>query len=154
MAQQHQLPHDYDAEAAVIGSLLLLNVFNKQLTPGAYDVPALVAQVRAILTPDDFYDPVYRRIYAGAILVDPEKLDTVSVAHAMASRNLLREGDRDIIAEAIMLTPVCCHILYYAQIVRAHADARRQIQRGADMVRRGFQAPPIIPKIQARGAQL
>ena len=121
------LPHDPDAEAAVIGSLLI-------------DGEAM-GQVRSILSADDFYRARYRMCYAACqTLYDNRKdIDPITLSDALTSAGLLEEaGGQAYLAELLDSTPTSVNVVQYARIVAERSARRKIILSGQQIIELGF----------------
>lgn len=122
------LPVNYDAEMAVIGSIVL-------------DRDAIVA-IAPWLLADDFYLPQHKAIYAAALDCYSRRVppDLITIGEV-----LRRTGDFDGIggvpglARYADAVPTAYHAEYYAQIVRDVALSRAMIEAGADIASVGYQ---------------
>ena len=124
----HRLPpHNLEAEASVLGAMLLSN--------------EAVADVVEILEPDDFYRSAHGRIYTAlrGLFARGEPVDIVSAAVALE-----RDGSLDDIGGALYLAdlanevPTPASAAYYAEIVSKAALRRRLISAAADIMERAY----------------
>ncbi len=106
-------PRDFDAEQAVLGSILL--------QPGA------AARAFAIVSADDFYWENHRDIYAAMqAIADNEPVDLVTVSHELRrQRKLEQVGGGTYLTALIGTVPTAAHVVRYANIV-AECSIRRQ----------------------------
>jgi len=121
------LPHDIEAEQAVLGALLI-------------DQDA-IAQVRDLLDPRDFYAEKHANVYRAAVdLTDRgEPIDTLTLRAQLERGGFLeRAGGIDYIAELSMMVPTAASIKHYAEIVTGHAIRRRLISAGGEIAGLGF----------------
>lgn len=121
------LPHNLDAERAVLGALLLNN--------------AIFADASRVLRPEHFYRDAHRRIYAAmvACLDRPGgAVDFVLLREALVRRGELEEvGGAVYVAQLVDGVPRTTNVRHYAGIVSDHAKARAAIQalcQGLDRV--------------------
>jgi len=121
------LPHDSEAEQAVLGALML-------------DQNA-VAAVRDLLDPTDFYAERHAHIFRAAVeLCDRgEPIDPITLRDQLQRANALqRAGGIDYVAELSVMTPTAASVRHYAEIVVEHAVRRRLIAAGGDIAALGF----------------
>lgn len=127
---ERQPPFDLDAEAGVLGSMMLL--------------PDVIDDVALLLRPDDFYDDAHRRLYGHMLAMHDAgaKVDPVLLADRLNTA-----GDYEAVGGAAFLTkifhavPNAAHATYYANIVREshlsvadhgeHRDSARGVRRDA-----------------------
>jgi replicative DNA helicase len=120
-------PYSHDAEAAVLGGILL----NNEVLPLVQDV------VKA----EDFYVDAHRRIF--------EAISTLSLAsepidHITLGNELKNRGDLDKIGGAVALANLTdsvatsANVDHYAAIVRDKAAVRRMIYAAQEVAARGF----------------
>ena len=110
-------PHSLESERIVLGALLL-------------DPDAMI-HVAAVLTPEDFYDPVYGSIYrAIRRLYDARTpIDFITVTEALRGHEQVeRLGGSAFIAELASEVPTAAHAKQYAEIVRTKS-LRRELSR-------------------------
>src|SRR6266496_4036501 len=120
-------PHDLEAEAAVIGSLLL-------------DGDGLVL-VLDFLRETDFYRATNGAMYAAAAALfrAGRKIDpTTMAAELERSGKLTSIGGRAHLHELREQTVVASNVEHYARIVRAAADKRALIKAGEASMRLGY----------------
>lgn len=106
-------PHSLDAEKGVLGSILL--------------APTCVDEVAAVLRPDEFYSPAYRRVYATAIAIH----NAGKVVDApLLVENMTAAGDFESLGGMAMLLdiadsqPTAANVAWYAATVRDRAIER------------------------------
>src|SRR5262245_22838365 len=112
-------PHNADAERTTLGALLA--------------DPDRIIDVAPLLSPDDFFDPTYRLIYAAIHrLYEARKpIDFVTVAAELKDNQRLSQiGGSAFLAELSSSVPTSSHAEHYAAIVRDKA-LHRQLQRAA-----------------------
>jgi replicative DNA helicase len=120
-------PHNEEAEASVLGAILL--------TEQALDGVLLEIGLR----PDHFYRPRHQRIFGAMIRLkekaDPEAVDALTVCDDLRSQGVLEEaGGEAYIHSLPTVVPAVGAVLDYARIVRDDAlmrgilDTTRQIQ--------------------------
>lgn len=125
--QRHQAPHNLEAEASLLGAILI-------------DSDALV-KIADIITVNDFFDSKHQRIYE-AVTTLYEKRSPIDVL--TLSDQLRGNGFLDMIGGASYLTeltnfvPTAAHVEQYADIVAQKALRRRLIKASQDMVSLGY----------------
>ena len=111
------IPQDFDAEQAVLGSILL----EREAAP----------RVFAILRPDDFYRTYHRQI-AECMLACYERrepMDLVTVSAEVRRRGWLEEiGGGEYLTALIGEVPTAAHVVRYANIVAEKAVLRSMMQ--------------------------
>jgi len=120
-------PHSDDAEAAVLGAILL-------------DSRALY-YVADLLKPEDFYHESYGNIYRACLQLSErnEPVDNVTVCNELESMGLLdKVGGYAAIANLQASVPTSANVEHYALIVARDAVKRRLIQAGYDISRLGY----------------
>ncbi|MFA4945641.1 MAG: replicative DNA helicase [Lentisphaeria bacterium] len=125
------LPHDPDAEMAVLGSMLL-------------DPKDAIPTAAAKLSfPNSFFNPAHQTIFNTLAKLRDTKIgdciDLLATANALKSEGALEKvGDRAYLAHLMSMVPSAANVELYAQIVYDHALLRRLIQTGADIAARAF----------------
>ncbi|MFO0904193.1 MAG: replicative DNA helicase [Pirellulales bacterium] len=122
-----QPPFDLDAEAGVLGSMMLL--------------PDVIDDVALILRPDDFYDDAHRRLFTQMLAMHDAgaKVDPVLLADRLNTA-----GEYELVGGAAFLTkifhavPNAAHATYYANIVRAKATFRSLITASTEILREAY----------------
>jgi replicative DNA helicase len=124
----HRLPpHNMEAEASVLGAMLLSN--------------EAVADVVEILEADDFYRSAHGRIYTAlrGLFARGEPVDIVSAAVALERDGALDDiGGRIYLADLANEVPTPASAAYYADIVSKAALRRRLISAAADIMDRAY----------------
>ena len=119
MLQTSTTPHNLDAERAVLSSIIL-------------DHDSLLAVV-PILTPDDFFDPVHRVIFAACLeLFEQRKsADFVTLNDYLSNdESVQRAGGNVFLAELGSYVQTASLIVNHAQIVREKSIGRALIKAG------------------------
>lgn len=126
------VPHDREAEQAVLGGMLL-------------SVQA-IEDVAAFLAPGDFYAPAHETIYR-AILdmygrsVGRPAIDPITVSAELTERGQLdKVGGAGYLHGLVQAVPTAANAEYYAEIVQDRATLRRVIAAGMRMVQMGHAA--------------
>lgn len=127
MPTRNQAPHNPEAEASLLGAVLI-------------DSDALV-KIADIITVHDFFEAKHQRIYE-AILQLYDKRSPIDVL--TLSDQLRANGFLDMIGGAAYLTeltnfvPTAAHVEQYAEIVAQKALRRRLIKASQEMVSLGY----------------
>lgn len=118
-------PHDANAEAAVLGAVLLRN--------DALDLVELRA--------DDFYDPRHREVFAAmrALQAKHRPIDPVTLeGELMRCEKLLAIGGLSFLSELLDSVPTADNIGHYAEAVADASLKRRVIVQASEVAARGF----------------
>lgn len=118
-------PSDQEAEQAVLGSVMI--------------DPAQLPAVSKIIGADDFYAPQHRKIWSamGALASRGEPVDARLLCDELKRRGDLDEVGVGYLEEVVESVPAASNAIYYAGVVRRHADQRRLIDVGRDVVEAG-----------------
>ena len=138
---ERQLPYDYDAEAALLGAILI-------------DAKA-IALVSNFVAPEDFHRAPHRFIYEAAIelFISSLPVDQITVARKLTEQQRLdNSGGLPYIGHLIASTPTSVNADHYARIVQETAQKRRMIDAGNRIVELGFK--PDLSSDQAISAAL
>ena len=126
-------PHSIDAEAAVLGSLLI--------NPDAY------FEVSEILTPEAFYRPGHRWLYEAiqSLSARQEPPDILAVAAELTNAGHFDEvGGLDYLSDLLNAVPTSINADIYARIVAEKATRRRLIQAASTVASAAYdEARPI-----------
>lgn len=117
------LPHDPEAEAAVLGAVL--------------QSAAALTEVGPLLTGTDFYTPAHELVWdAITTLADAgDRPDPITVADTLAHTGVLdRVGGIPALHTMVAAVPVVANVGYYARIVRETAALRRLVAAGTRIV--------------------
>ncbi len=131
------LPHDLEAEQAVIGGMLLS--------------ATVIEEVAATITPSDFYRPQHATIYTTILDLHGQsrapRIDPIILTAELDTRGDLRRiGGAPYIHQCIEAIPIAVNAPYYAGIVREYAQLRRIIEAGTRMVQIGYTAAGNVPE--------
>lgn len=122
-------PQNLDAERSVLGGVILRN-------DALNDIE--------FLSPEDFYDPKHREVFAAikALEAKSRPMDPVTLEEQLESAGKLAAvGGLSFLAELANAVPTAENIRHYAEIVRDKAMARRLIATASEIVARGFNDP-------------
>ena len=125
---ERQPPHDLDAEAAVLGGLLI-------------DGDAL-HRVLPLIKAEDFHRARNRFCFEACVSVSQrgEAIDQITVARELQRRDRLEEvGGLPYLGQLIADTPTSVNVEYYAGIVADTAAKRRIIAAGNRIAEIGFE---------------
>lgn len=112
-------PHDEEAEAAVLGAIMLADKWMDPIV-GECD-----------LSPDDFYRPRNRVIFAAMVELfqNGEAIDTLTVADALSQLGRLDDaGGKDYIETAVTRIPSLGNTKQYGHIVKENSMLRKLIR--------------------------
>lgn len=121
------LPHNLDAERAVLGAILLDNV--------------LLDQAEEILIADDFYLDGHRKIYSRmeALSSDSRAIDSLTLSEELQKNNELDLiGGVPYIASLLDGVPRMSNIEHYARIVKEKSLVRKLIHSANEILIRGI----------------
>ncbi len=137
------LPHDIEAEEAVIGALLI-------------DGDA-IHQVAPVLRPGDFYRERNRWCYEAAIELSqrPEAIDLATLGHEMARLSRLEDaGGYEYLSQLSATVPTSVNVEYYAQIVRRTSIMRQLIHAASGIANLGFENGADVDETLTRAEDL
>ena len=120
-------PHSIEAEKSVLGACLLEK--------------NVIAEIQAILRPDDFYADAHKEIWSTIISLSERSLpvDVLTVSEELKKRRTLEmAGGRSYIAELSGEVPSTANAIEYAQIVAEKAILRRLIRTSSDVIDTAF----------------
>ncbi len=134
MAEARVLPHNLEAEAAVLGGILL-------------DPKEALNRVLEILVggPEDFYSPAHQDIFDAMLRLEEggKSIDVITLEEDLrVNDKLARVGGVEALAELSGRVPTVENIGYYARIVWDKASVRRMIQATAEIAATGYTDPP------------
>jgi replicative DNA helicase len=116
-------PQNIEAEQMVLGAILIEN--------------DSLNNVMSLLSPDDFYKDVHRRIYAAMLEMFErrEAIDLVTLTDSLRGKvGLETVGGASYLANLVSLVPTAANIKYHAKIVREKSVLRRLIHASTDIV--------------------
>lgn len=125
---ERQLPHSPEAEAALLGSMIL-------------DSRVIGDVIQVITDAGDFYKPAHAAIYQ--VLVEAydrnEPVDLVQLSQRLRDRGLLEEvGGVPYLVELAESVPSPANAVYYAKEVRQKAQLRRLIDAAGRILQDAF----------------
>src|SRR5215471_220954 len=119
-------PHNLDAEASVLGGVLLRNE-----ALNAIDT----------LGPDQFYDPKHREVFAAMKALENKSrpIDPVTLEEELGRSGKLNAiGGLAFLSDLLSVVPTADNITHYAEIVKEKAAARRLILAASEIAAKGF----------------
>ncbi len=127
-------PHNLDAEASLLGAMLL-------------DESPINLAIEQTLDPSDFYKPAHGHVYAAirSLAAVGDAIDAVTVSEELRRANLLDDlGGLNFLLELQNATPSISSASRYIRIVRDTAILRRLIKGASDIADLGYSAPADI----------
>jgi replicative DNA helicase len=127
MYAEKLLPHDIEAEEALIGALLI-------------DSDSFL-RVSHLIHPDDFYRERNRVCFAACVdlFQRSEAIDQVTLARELARTNQLDNvGGMAYLSHLVSITPTSAHAEYYAQLIGRTATMRRLIDAASRISAMGY----------------
>jgi replicative DNA helicase len=122
------LPHNLDAEASVLGGILIRNAVLNTLDN---------------VSTDDFYDPRHQVVWRAMLDLHEEliPIDVVTLeAEIQKTGKLEAIGGMSFLGELALRVPTPENVVHYAEIVASKGRVRRVMLAMADMLERGYQA--------------
>jgi replicative DNA helicase len=123
------LPHNVEAEQAVLGAVLL--------DENAFD------QVAALLRPDDFYALPHQHLYAAfeELAKESRKIDPVMASQRLDAKGLLGGQVPQNLAFALAAgVGTAANVVHYAEVVGELSRLRRMMLTAQRVVERGYEA--------------
>ena len=127
MYAEKLLPHDLEAEEAVVGSILI-------------DGDSFL-QVAPLIKPDDFYREKNQICFAGcvALFQRDEAIDQVTLARELSRTNQLDAvGGMAYLSHLVSITPTSAHSSFYALSVARASTMRRLVDAAAKISAIGY----------------
>jgi len=121
------LPHNVDAEASILGGILLRNEVLLQLET---------------LEVDDFYHFQHKVVFEAVRNLEAaaRPIDVVTLENEVAKQGKLEAiGGVAFLGELALRVPTVDNVLAYSDIVRDHSQARKLILASADIVEKGYE---------------
>ena len=143
MYAERLLPHDMDAEEAVVGSLLI-------------DGEAITS-VTAFLKASDFYREKNRWCYEAclALVNRREAINQVTVAHELGLEGHLEDiGGPSYLSHLVAMVPTSLHIEYYGQIVSRTHMMRQLIRAAEEIATIGYEGAADVDAALSRAESL
>ena len=125
------LPHDADAEMAVLGCMLL--------EPEC----AIDLAMARLNFENAFFTPAHQKIFTLLVRLRNEMrrdaIDLITVSNALTAEGLLEQvGGRAYLSQLMNVVPSSANIEQYVEIVRENAVLRRLIRTGCEVAERSF----------------
>lgn len=122
MEKSEELPNNTEAEASLLGSLLI-------------DSDAVV-KVSDVLAPDDFYEERHKKIFEAVLDLysNRSSIDVLTLTNKLKEKKLLEAvGGSSYLTELTNFVPTASHVLEYAKIIEAKAIRRRIIKASQEI---------------------
>ena len=125
-------PHDFQAEEAVLGSILIDSM--------------TITQIAGFLSADDFYREINRQCFEVCydLFERDEAINQITVTHEMENRGMLDDDGPGYLSHLVTVTPTSVHIKHYANLVHRTATMRRLIDTAIDIADIGYQDNPDV----------
>ncbi len=126
-ANNRQLPHNNEAEQAVLGGILLK--------------PETVADAQEYVSADDFYRRAHQLIFQAMEEISDrdDAIDVVTVQEQLEKNGSLEDvGGIPYLMDLTDAVAMATNVGYYARIVKQKATSRRLIQTATTIATRGF----------------
>lgn len=136
MDKSKDLPNNPEAEASLLGSLLI-------------DSDAIV-KVSDILSPEDFYEERNKRIYSAAVDLYSKRssIDVLTLTNKLKEKGHLDEiGGSAYLTELTNFVPTASHVLEYAKIVEGKALRRRIIKASREITELGLKETENVQEL-------
>lgn len=133
---QRKMPHDADAEQAVLSSILM----DKDAAAEAFEM----------LKPEDFYSPENRAVYEAAmqLYAKGEPIDVVTVKNQLEEKGVFAQiGGVETLANIASAVGSSVNIKSYAKIVEEKSVLRRLIRLAGDITEKSYKADDDINNI-------
>lgn len=124
------VPHNIDAEEALLGAMLLSNTACEKAT--------------AVLVAGDFYKPAYGIIYSAIVKLYErgQPVDPVTVADVLSAQGVLDDvGGPPALINLQSATPATSSAARYAKIISEHSVLRKLISAASEMVEACYDVP-------------
>ncbi|WP_327368681.1 DUF3987 domain-containing protein [Streptomyces sp. NBC_01217] len=134
-------PNDLEAEQAALGAMFLSR--------------DAIAEVAAILAPDDYYRPAHATIHATVTAMHAADLpvDPITVAARLRDvGQLQRVGGATYLHALVQATPSAANSSYYAEIVADVANQRRLIETGTRLIAHSRQGTTDVEQLAAQAS--
>ena len=125
-------PHDFQAEEAVLGSILIDSM--------------TITQIACFLSADDFYREINRQCFEVCydLFERDEAINQITVTHEMENRGMLDDEGPGYLSHLVTVTPTSVHIKHYANLVHRTATMRRLIDTAVEIADIGYQDNPDV----------
>lgn len=142
-AMDKMMPHNVEAEEAVLGALLI--------------DPDAIFKVAAYLTPADFYIERHGWVYEAILALHDrrEAVDFVTLCDELERHDRLEEaGGAAYITQLINVVPTSIHVEYYGHIVERAAIRRRLIRAATEIAALAYEESEDIDQAVDRAEQI
>lgn len=129
-------PQNLDAEAAVLGAILL-------------EKDSIVS-VMEFLEPSDFYRVAHQIIFAAMIELNQsnEEIDLITVSNKLREKNQIENvGGEPALVELLDKVPTAANLDFYIKIVLEKSTRRRLIQTSTDIVKQAYKEDEVLEDI-------
>ena len=131
-----QIPHDSEAEKAVLGAVFL--------------DPEAIIDASDILQPDDFYEHANRIVFQAMLNISDreEVIDPVTLQDELKKNNQVDDiGGIAYVTALSMATPTAAHVTYYAKIVKRKAILRNLISTSQRIIQNAIEGSDDVTDI-------
>ena len=131
-----QIPHDSDAEKAVLGAVFLN--------------PEAINEASDIVQPDDFYERANRLVFQAMINIADRgaEIDPITLQDELKKNNQLEDiGGIAYVSELTLATPTAVHITYYAKIVKRQAILRNLVTTSQKIIQNAISGSDDVTDI-------
>ncbi len=131
-----QIPHDSEAEKAVLGAVFL--------------DPEAIIDASDVLQPDDFYEHANRIVFQAMLNISDreEVIDPVTLQDELKKNNQMDDiGGIAYVTELSMATPTAAHVTYYAKIVKRKAILRNLISTSQRIIQNAIEGSDDVTDI-------
>lgn len=136
------LPHDKEAEQAVLGAIINRN--------------EVLFQISDSLSVSDFFSPAHQKIYEAVLEISDrnEPIDEVTLGTFLRDRSLLDQtGGANYLVELAQSTPVVSNAKQYAKIVREKGRLRELITTANDIAKESRESPEDVEALILRATE-
>lgn len=131
-----QIPHDSEAEKAVLGAVFL--------------DPEAIIDASDVLQPDDFYEHANRIVFQAMLNISDreEVIDPVTLQDELKKNNQVDDiGGIAYVTELSMATSTAAHVTYYAKIVKRKAILRNLISTSQRIIQNAIEGSDDVTDI-------
>ena len=131
-----QIPHDSEAEKAVLGAVFL--------------DPEAIIDASDVLQPDDYSEHAKRIVFQAMLNISDreEVIDPVTLQDELKKNNQVDDiGGIAYVTELSMATPTAAHVTYYAKIVKRKAILRNLISTSQRIIQNAIEGSDDVTDI-------
>lgn len=131
-----QIPHDSEAEKAVLGAVFL--------------DPEVINDLSDTLSPDDFYERANRIVFTAMCNINErnDKVDAITLQDELQKSDQLEDiGGISYVSELALATPTSAHVSYYAKIIKRKSLLRNLISTSQGIIQNAMQDSEDITDI-------